>query len=100
MEPTLQIYRAPSGEWAGVVCEDAEERARIAGCASPREVADTAREQWSSIRCTRHEQTPEKVVAALEGRFDATKLEPDEQELFDELCNESLELPATRTDLR
>jgi len=38
----LHIYRAESGQWAGIVFEDGEETARIAGCASQDEVVQTA----------------------------------------------------------
>lgn len=92
-ELTLQIYHAPSGQWSGVVSEGSNELARLAGCASPREVADTAREQFQSIRVVRHAQTPARVVAALEGRGDASQLDVDESELFDELLGEALDTP-------
>lgn len=89
-ECTLQIYRASSGQWSGIVNDDGNELARVAGCASPREVADAAREQFPLIAVTRHLQTPVRVVAALEGRGDADALDADEHELFDELLGEAL----------
>lgn len=92
-ELTLQIYHAPSGQWSGVVSEGSNELARLAGCASPRETADTAREQFPSIHVVRHAQTPARVVAALDGRGDASQLDVDESELFDELLGEALETP-------
>ena len=45
----LRIYRAPSGQWSGIVFEDGEDIARIAGCESPGEVEDTAHEQFPGI---------------------------------------------------
>jgi hypothetical protein len=38
----LKIYRAPSGQWAGIVYEDGEDVARIAGCCSQDEVVRAA----------------------------------------------------------
>lgn len=36
---TLQIYKAPSGQWSGVIIDsDGEEIGRIAGCDSPDDV--------------------------------------------------------------
>ena len=46
----LRIYQAPSGQWSGIVFEDGDETARIAGCASPGEVEDTVRETWPGIQ--------------------------------------------------
>jgi len=39
---TLKVYRAESGQWAGIILEDGEETARIAGCASQDEVVQSA----------------------------------------------------------
>jgi hypothetical protein len=39
---TLKIYRAVSGQWAGIVYEDGEDVARIAGCESQDEVVQSA----------------------------------------------------------
>jgi hypothetical protein len=38
----LHIYRAESGQWAGIVFEDGEDVARIAGCESQDEVVQSA----------------------------------------------------------
>jgi hypothetical protein len=38
----LKVYRAPSGQWAGVILEDGEDVARIAGCESQDEVVQSA----------------------------------------------------------
>lgn len=35
---TLKIYRAPSGQWSGVILVGDEEIGRVAGCESPEEV--------------------------------------------------------------
>lgn len=96
-ERTLQIYRTSSGQWLGVVSEDGHELVRVTGCASPREVTDTARDQFPMIAATRHPQTPARVVAALEGRGDADALDSDERELFDELFGEALAMPTPQT---
>lgn len=45
----LKTYIAQSGQWAGVVFENGEEIARIAGCDSEEEVVDAAREQWPQV---------------------------------------------------
>lgn len=92
-EYALQIYRASSGQWAGVVSDAGNELARVAGCTSPREVAEGMREQFPLIRVTRRLQTPPLVVAALEGRGDAGALDADERELFDELLSEAFDTP-------
>lgn len=40
---TLQIYKAPSGQWSGVIIsEDGEEIGRIAGCDSAADVEEEA----------------------------------------------------------
>lgn len=44
--PTLKTYLAPSGQWAGIVYEDGEEVARIAGCETLDDVLAAAAEQW------------------------------------------------------
>lgn len=38
----LQIFRAQSGQWSGIIFENGEETCRIAGCASPDEVVQAA----------------------------------------------------------
>lgn len=38
----LHIFRAPSGQWSGIIYEDGEETCRIAGCASADEVVQAA----------------------------------------------------------
>ena len=55
----LRVYKAPSGQWSGIVFEDGEDIARIAGCASPGEVEDTAYEQFPGIEV---EDTPESAA--------------------------------------
>lgn len=45
MTITLQIYKASSGQWAGILLVDGEEAARIGGCASPGEVEQEAWDQ-------------------------------------------------------
>lgn len=42
----LHVYRAPSGEWAGMVLEEV---AGIAGCEHPLDVLIAAREQFPDI---------------------------------------------------
>lgn len=46
----LKIYQAPSGQWSGVIIENGEDVARIAGCESPEEVEESALEQWPEIQ--------------------------------------------------
>jgi hypothetical protein len=41
---TLQIYRAPSGQWSGRLLVGGEEIGRIAGCASAKAVQEAASE--------------------------------------------------------
>jgi hypothetical protein len=38
----LQVFRTESGQWAGIVYEDGEDVARIAGCCSQDEVVQAA----------------------------------------------------------
>lgn len=45
----LKIYLAPSGQWAGIVLENGDEIARIAGCESPEDVEAAAVDQWPEI---------------------------------------------------
>jgi hypothetical protein len=45
-ETVLNVYLAPSGQWSGVILEDGDEVARIAGCSSPGEVEEQAYEQF------------------------------------------------------
>lgn len=47
--PTLETYIAESGQWAGIVRQDGEEIARIAGCETLDDVLDAAAEQWPGI---------------------------------------------------
>lgn len=42
----LHLYRAPSGQWAGVIYDEV---ARIGGCASPEDVRQAALEQFPGI---------------------------------------------------
>lgn len=42
MSTVLRIYRAASGQWSGVILRDGLEVGRIAGCASPDEVEESA----------------------------------------------------------
>lgn len=49
-ETVLRIYRAPSGQWSGIILVDGEDVARIAGCASAADVEDQAYEQFSIDR--------------------------------------------------
>lgn len=44
--PELQVYRAESGEWAGVMTAHGAEVGRIGGCSSPEEVETAAVETW------------------------------------------------------
>lgn len=45
----LRIYRTKSSQWSGIVFEDGEELARIAGCETQGEVIDAADETWPGI---------------------------------------------------
>ena len=47
--PTLETYIAESGQWAGIVRQDGEEIARIAGCETLDDVLAAAAEQWPDI---------------------------------------------------
>ena len=47
--PTLETYIAESGQWAGIVRQDGEEIARIAGCETLDDVLAAATEQWPDI---------------------------------------------------
>ena len=49
MNYLLRVYQASSGQWSGIVFEDGQDIARVAGCASIDEVEDTAREQFPGI---------------------------------------------------
>ena len=43
--PTLRIYQAPCGQWAGQLLDaDGEELAGVAGCESAEDVEDAAHE--------------------------------------------------------
>ena len=44
--PTLETFIAESGQWAGIVRQDGEEIARIAGCETLDDVLAAAAEQW------------------------------------------------------
>ena len=47
MEINLLVYRAPSGQWSGILTGvDGVEVGRIGGCCSPEEVEETASEQY------------------------------------------------------
>jgi len=41
----LKIYKAPSGQWSGILFKDDEEIGRISGCESPDEVEEEAYNQ-------------------------------------------------------
>ena len=47
--PTLETFIAESGQWAGIVRQDGEEIARIAGCETLDDVLAAAAEQWPDI---------------------------------------------------
>lgn len=49
MPYTLKTHLASSGEWAGIVYEDGEEVARIAGCETLDDVLTEAAGQWPGI---------------------------------------------------
>lgn len=49
-ETVLKVYRAPSGQWSGIVFIDGDDVARIAGCASPEEVESEAYQQFDISR--------------------------------------------------
>ena len=49
IRPTLETYIAESGQWAGIVRQDGEEIARIAGCETLDDVLAAAAEQWPDI---------------------------------------------------
>lgn len=46
IDTLLKVYRAASGQWAGIVIVGGEEVGRVAGCSSPEEVEDAAYEQF------------------------------------------------------
>lgn len=71
----LRIYQAPSGQWSGIVFEDGDELARIAGCEAPHEVEDTARETWPAIEVEQTEET-EAFYASLRAGPTRTSLDP------------------------
>jgi hypothetical protein len=45
MATTLKIYRAPSGQWSGILLQDGQEIGRIAGCVDAADVESLAYEQ-------------------------------------------------------
>ena len=47
--PYLHVYRAPSGQWSGIVYQDGEEIARIAGCETSDDVLNAAMGQWPDV---------------------------------------------------
>ncbi len=65
--PLLRIYQAPSGQWSGIVFEDGDEVARIAGCQTQGEVIDTAVETWPGIE-VEPTQEANAFYASFEGQ--------------------------------
>lgn len=46
---TLQIYKAPSGQWSGRIIRDGEEIGGISGCDSAHQVENEANDQGLDI---------------------------------------------------
>jgi hypothetical protein len=57
---TLKIYRAVSGQWAGVILEDGEDVARIAGCCSQDEVVQAAYDCMIEIDAIEYADEPDQ----------------------------------------
>jgi hypothetical protein len=64
----LRIYKAPSGQWAGVVLDDDDEEVGgVAGCSSPEDVEDAAYD--AGFDFVRVEIMLAPCVKPLEGRL-------------------------------
>lgn len=53
----LQIFRAQSVQWSGIIFENGEETCRIAGCASPDSVVQAAADNMIDLDEIELEQT-------------------------------------------